>query len=93
MDLKSLDFWLLFGLLGQLFFFLRFFVQWIVSEIKKKSTIPVIFWYLSLLGGITLLIYAIHRRDPVFIIGQMGGLIIYIRNIMLIRNKVEERSS
>ncbi len=87
MDMKNIDFWLIFGLIGQLFFFLRFFVQWIVSEIKKRSTIPVVFWYLSLLGGITLLVYAIHRGDPVFIIGQGGGLIVYIRNVMLLRRE------
>jgi lipid-A-disaccharide synthase-like uncharacterized protein len=83
----SLDFWLVFGLLGQVFFFLRFFIQWIVSEVKKRSTVPEVFWYLSLLGGITLFIYAIHREDIVFIIGQGGGLIIYIRNIMLLKKR------
>ncbi len=86
------DFWLIFGLLGQIFFFLRFFVQWIVSEYRKKSTVPNAFWYLSLLGGITLLIYAIHREDIVFIIGQAGGLIIYVRNIMLLNRKKESVS-
>ncbi len=89
MELKNLDFWLVFGFLGQAFFFMRFFVQWIVSEIKKKSTIPNAFWFLSLLGGITLLIYAIHRQDPVFIIGQAGGLIIYFRNIMLLKREAK----
>ncbi|MCX7943592.1 MAG: lipid-A-disaccharide synthase N-terminal domain-containing protein [Deltaproteobacteria bacterium] len=84
MNFSNLDFWLVFGLIGQFFFFLRFFVQWIVSEFKKKSTVPNVFWFLSLLGGVTLLIYAIHRKDLVFIIGQAGGIIIYTRNIMLI---------
>lgn len=90
MDRLHLDFWLVFGLLGQFVFFLRFFVQWIVSEIKKRSTIPDVFWYLSLLGGITLFIYAIHREDVVFIIGQGGGLIIYTRNIMLLKKGKKE---
>ncbi len=90
MEIKNLDLWLILGLLGQFFFFLRFFIQWIVSEIKKRSTIPRIFWFLSLTGGFILLLYAIHRRDPVFIIGQAGGLIIYIRNIILLRREAEQ---
>lgn len=90
MSLRNLDFWLVFGLFGQFFFFLRFFVQWIVSEVRKKSTVPAVFWFLSLIGGVTLLIYAIHRQDPVFIIGQSGGLIIYIRNIMLLNKEKRE---
>lgn len=82
-----LDLWLIVGLIGQLFFFLRFFVQWIVSEYKRQSTVPDLFWYLSLIGGITLLFYAIHKEDIVFIIGQAGGLIVYIRNIMLLKHR------
>lgn len=79
------DLWLIVGLIGQFFFFLRFFVQWVVSEYKRQSTVPDLFWYLSLIGGITLLLYAIHKEDVVFIIGQAGGLIVYIRNIMLLK--------
>ncbi|RLA80620.1 MAG: hypothetical protein DRG36_03040 [Deltaproteobacteria bacterium] len=63
---------------------MRFLVQWIVSERKKRSVIPIYFWYLSLAGGLTLLIYAIHIKDPVFIVGQSTGAFIYIRNLMLI---------
>jgi len=80
-------FWVIFGLLGQLFFFLRFFFQWIASERKKQSTIPVSFWYLSIIGGIILLIYSIYRRDPVFILGQSLGVFIYARNLYLIKKK------
>lgn len=76
--------WLVFGLLGQCIFGTRFIVQWIASERKKQSHIPLIFWYLSIGGGIITLSYAIHRRDAVFIIGQGAGLIVYIRNLMLI---------
>ena len=79
--------WLGLGLLGQAIFSLRFLIQWIVSEKQKQSTIPVAFWYCSIAGGITLLLYAIHRRDPVFILGQSTGLIIYLRNLSLIRTQ------
>lgn len=83
----KLNLWLIFGFAAQLCFFLRFLIQWIVSERKKKMTIPMIFWYLSLAGGSGLLIYAIHIRDPVFVVGQSVGVFIYIRNIMLVRNE------
>lgn len=84
LDPTSWDFWVAFGLTGQLIFGSRFIVQWVVSEKKKVSHIPLIFWYLSLMGGIVTLIYAIHRRDPVFILGQGAGLLVYVRNLMLI---------
>jgi lipid-A-disaccharide synthase-like uncharacterized protein len=76
--------WLGIGFFGQVLFFMRFLVQWIASEIKKQSVIPMAFWYFSFAGGLTLLAYAIYRRDPVFIIGQSTGSIIYIRNMQLI---------
>jgi lipid-A-disaccharide synthase-like uncharacterized protein len=79
------DLWVIFGLAGQLLFGSRFVVQWIASERKKSSYIPITFWYLSLSGGIVTTVYAIHRRDPVFIIGQGAGLLVYVRNLMLIR--------
>ncbi|MFC2162536.1 lipid-A-disaccharide synthase N-terminal domain-containing protein [Candidatus Altiarchaeota archaeon] len=66
-------------------FFLRFFVQWLASEKAGKSIMPVGFWYLSIIGGGSLLVYALHIRDPVFVIGQAGGLFFYVRNLMLIR--------
>jgi lipid-A-disaccharide synthase-like uncharacterized protein len=84
LDPRQWDFWIAFGLGGQMLFGSRFIVQWISSERKKMSHIPVIFWYLSLCGGIVTAIYAIHRRDPVFIIGQCAGLVVYVRNLMLI---------
>jgi lipid-A-disaccharide synthase-like uncharacterized protein len=77
--------WLGIGLLGQALFFMRFLVQWIASEFKRRSVLPQAFWYFSILGGVTLLAYAIHQRDIVFIIGQGTGLLIYARNIMLSR--------
>ena len=76
--------WLAFGLLGQFIFGARFIVQWIASERKRESHIPIVFWYLSIVGGIITTAYAIHRRDAVFIIGQGAGLVVYTRNLMLI---------
>ncbi len=77
--------WLIVGLIGQTAFFLRFLVQWLVSEKKGESTIPVVFWYFSLAGGLILFCYAIHKKDPVFIIGQSSGIVVYIRNLILVR--------
>lgn len=76
--------WLAIGLVGQALFSARFIVQWLQSERVKKSVIPSAFWYFSMAGGATLLAYAIHRRDPVFIIGQSTGLIIYFRNLQFL---------
>jgi len=76
--------WLSIGFLGQAFFSARFFVQWIASERQRKSVVPRLFWYFSVGGGMTLLAYAIHRRDPVFIIGQAAGLLVYARNLYFI---------
>jgi len=76
--------WLAFGLIGQVVFGARFVVQWIASERKRESHIPLLFWYLSIAGGIITTAYAIHKRDAVFIIGQGAGLVVYVRNLMLI---------
>jgi lipid-A-disaccharide synthase-like uncharacterized protein len=73
--------WKLIGFGGQGLFFGRFFVQWLASERSKRSVVPNAFWFFSVGGGAVLLAYAIHRRDPVFIAGQAGGLAIYLRNI------------
>ena len=79
--------WLIIGFLGQLFFSARFIVQWIYSEINKKSIIPLAFWFFSILGGLTLLAYAVHRKGPVFILGQSAGLLIYARNLYFINKQ------
>jgi len=79
--------WVLFGFLGQAAFSARFLVQWIVSERKGESVVPVAFWYLSLVGGLILTIYAIYKHDPVFIVGQGSGVIVYLRNLVLISRK------
>ena len=73
------------GMLGQVLFFSRFLVQWIASEKKGKSTIPLSFWWLSIGGGLLLLIYALWREDPVITLGQSVGLFVYLRNLVLIR--------
>jgi lipid-A-disaccharide synthase-like uncharacterized protein len=78
------DFWLIIGFAGQFLFSMRFIIQWLQSERMKKSIIPIAFWYFSIAGGVTLLAYAIHRRDPVFIVGQGSGLLIYARNLYFI---------
>jgi lipid-A-disaccharide synthase-like uncharacterized protein len=77
--------WTALGFVGQLFFSARFVVQWVASEIRKRSTVPVSFWFLSIAGSLVLLAYAIHKKDPVFIVGQSAGLLVYSRNLMLIR--------
>jgi lipid-A-disaccharide synthase-like uncharacterized protein len=82
--MSSLTFWLMVGFLGQAFFTARFLVQWVVSERKRDSVVPVAFWWFSLLGGAALLSYAISRRDPVIIAGQGMGLFVYTRNLMLV---------
>jgi lipid-A-disaccharide synthase-like uncharacterized protein len=80
-------YWLYLGLVGQGLFSLRFLVQWVASERKGETVIPVHFWYLSLVGSLILLAYAVFQRDPVFILGQSTGLIVYLRNLMLIYRK------
>lgn len=77
-------FWLIVGFAGQALFFMRFLIQWIASEKRKESVIPKAFWYFSVGGGAVLLIYALWRRDPVFIAGQAMGLLIYARNLYFI---------
>ncbi len=72
------------GFIGQAAFFMRFLVQWVASEKRGESFIPIYFWYLSIGGGVILLVYAIQIGDPVFTLGQSCGVIVYIRNIMLI---------
>ena len=85
--LALLDLWVIFGFAAQFIFFLRFAVQWWVSEKKKQSVIPVSFWYLSLVGTLMILIYSVHRKDIVFIAASCLNSLIYIRNLMLIKNK------
>lgn len=87
--------WIILGFCAQFLFMMRFVVQWIASERAGRSIIPIAFWFFSMGGGMLLLIYAIHRKDPVFIIGQGLGLFIYSRNLWLIaseRSRMSEKS-
>jgi lipid-A-disaccharide synthase-like uncharacterized protein len=90
---KPLDFWLIFGFIGQICFTMRFVVQWLATEKRKESVIPVSFWFYSIMGSAILLIYAIYRLDPVFILGQAFGFTVYIRNLHFIfKKKAHEKS-
>ena len=80
------DAWVVLGFIAQGFFTARFLVQWIASERARKSVVPVAFWFFSIAGGLLLLVYALYRRDPVFIAGQAFGLIVYLRNLYFIVN-------
>jgi lipid-A-disaccharide synthase-like uncharacterized protein len=86
--------WVLFGLGAQLMFGSRFIVQWIMSERRKRSHIPIAFWYLSIIGAVMLLSYAFAwKRDPVLCIGQSCGLFVYLRNIALLRREKREMAA
>ena len=77
--------WYVLGFAGQVIFGSRFFVQWVASERARRVVIPGLFWVLSLVGGVALFVYALHKRDPVFALGQLAGLFIYSRNLVLHR--------
>ena len=89
--------WLTVGFAAQLMFSMRFIVQWIASERARQSIVPEVFWYFSFAGGAMLFAYAVYRVDPVFILGQGTGLLIYARNIHFIwrqkRTNAEEQRS
>ena len=76
--------WLVVGLTAQLMFSARFLIQWITSERRRQSVIPNAFWYFSLAGGLLLLAYGIRRGEPVIILGQIFGIVVYARNLWLI---------
>ncbi len=82
--INKFDAWVVLGFIAQGLFTMRFVVQWIASERARASVIPVAFWFFSIGGGVLLLIYALYRRDPVFIAGQGLGLIVYVRNLYFI---------
>ena len=85
---NSPAYWYVIGFGGQIAFGSRFFVQWLMSERARRVVIPAAFWYLSLFGGVALLVYALHKRDPVFAVGQAAGLLVYTRNLMLHRGSI-----
>lgn len=90
--LKRLDWWAWVGIFAQALFTCRFLVQWIASERAGRSVVPFAFWLFSLGGGALLLIYALVRRDPVFIAGQSLGFVIYARNVVLVLRERKGRS-
>lgn len=90
---QQLDLWVLLGFAAQILFTMRFVVQWVASERARRSVVPASFWTFSILGGALLLVYAIYRKDPVFIAGQAGGLFIYVRNVWFIRREKRETAA
>ena len=82
--ITKLDWWVFLGFVAQGLFTMRFLVQWIASERAGRSVIPLAFWWLSIGGGLLLLVYALYRRDPVFILGQAFGVFVYLRNLQFI---------
>ncbi len=85
LDWSDSTFWLMLGLMGNATFASRFLIQWVASERAGTSTIPILFWYLSILGSLILLAYAIHLRNIVFILAYLPNAAIYVRNLVLIR--------
>lgn len=87
MEWTDTPFWLALGLLGQAAFGARFLVQWIASERAGESFVPLSFWYLSIAGSLVLLLYAVHRKDPVFVLAYLPNCVVYVRNLVLIRRR------
>jgi lipid-A-disaccharide synthase-like uncharacterized protein len=81
---SKLDWWLLLGFVAQGLFAMRFLVQWVASERAGRSVIPLAFWIFSICGGLLLLVYALYRKDPVFIAGQAFGVFVYLRNVYFV---------
>jgi lipid-A-disaccharide synthase-like uncharacterized protein len=82
--LAKFDWWVLGGFVAQGLFAMRFLVQWIASERAGRSVIPLAFWIFSITGGLLLLVYALYRKDPVFIAGQAFGVFVYLRNLYFV---------
>ncbi len=89
----KLDWWAYVGIIAQALFTGRFLVQWIASERAGRSVVPFSFWILSISGGTLLLVYALYRRDPVFILGQGLGVVIYVRNLILVLRERREKAA
>ena len=88
-----LDWWVLLGFVAQAFFTARFAVQWLASERAGKSVIPIAFWWCSIGGGLLLFVYALYRRDPVFILGQGFGVFVYLRNLQFVLRERKQRAA
>ena len=92
LDWSDDPYWLAFGLLGNLAFGTRFLLQWIASERAGESIIPLFFWHLSIVGSLVLLVYAIHRQEPVFALGYLPNSFVYLRNLVLLRRNDARKS-
>jgi len=88
-----LDWWVLLGFAAQAFFTMRFLVQWIASERAGRSVIPLTFWWCSIGGGLLLFVYALYRRDPVFILGQGFGVFVYLRNLQFVMRERKQAAA
>jgi lipid-A-disaccharide synthase-like uncharacterized protein len=88
-----LDWWVILGIVAQLLFTMRFVVQWIASERAGRSVIPLAFWIFSIFGGLLLLVYALYRKDPVFIAGQAFGVFVYLRNLYFVMRERKQAAS
>ena len=86
----QLNWWIVLGFIAQALFTMRFLVQWIASERAGRSVVPMAFWVFSIGGGILLLVYALYRRDPVFILGQAFGVFIYLRNLYFVMREKKQ---
>ncbi|MEJ8474393.1 lipid-A-disaccharide synthase N-terminal domain-containing protein [Roseibium algae] len=82
--IQNFDFWMLFGLAAQSMFMMRFVVQWMASERVGRSIVPIAFWFFSIAGGVMLFVYGVIKKEPIIILGQGLGLVIYFRNLWLI---------
>ncbi|MBU4210793.1 lipid-A-disaccharide synthase N-terminal domain-containing protein [Patescibacteria group bacterium] len=82
-NINAIDWWIIFGFCAQFVFFLRFVVQWWASEKAKKTVIPKLFWYLSMMGTLMILIYSIKRKDIVFIVASCLNILLYLRNLII----------
>src|SRR3954447_13695195 len=89
----NLDWWVLLGFAAQAFFTMRFAVQWIASERAGRSVVPIAFWWFSIGGGLLLLVYALYRKDPVFIAGQAFGVFVYVRNLYFVMRERRRESA
>ncbi len=89
----NLDWWVILGLIAQGLFTMRFVVQWIASERAGRSVIPLAFWWFSVGGGLLLLVYALYRKDPVFILGQAFGVFVYLRNLYFVLRERRQKTS
>ena len=85
MEWSDAPLWIGIGLAGQAAFFSRFLVQWVASERRGASVVPKSFWYLSLLGSLVLLVYSIHRKEPIIALGYLPNSVVYLRNLALLR--------